>query len=350
MEVLLDLLSRKLRPTVLVLEDMQWADEATLDVVTFLGRRIERTNGLLILTYRDDPVDSDHPLRQVIGELQPGSVVRMHLDHLSAEAISTMVQDTDLDLEDVLSLTGGNPLFVEEVVASGVEAVPSSIQDTVLARASKVTPEARQILELVSVSPGDSERALVDEILDSTQEQLVECTRQGLLRVEGSTVSFRHELQRRAIESSLSTPDRRHLNRRVLTALGDRGDPSRLAHHAREAGDVSSIIEFGPNAARAAMEIESHREAVAHFRTLEPYIEQMTIPVQAALLEDWGREEFYLDDASSLALMDRAIALRRSLDDERALAGTLTFATRVNKAHLRTERALACVVEAVEIL
>ena len=350
MEVLLDLLSRKLRPTILVLEDMQWADEATLDAVTFLGRRIARTNGLLILTYRDDPIDTDHPLRQVVGELQPSSVVRMHLNQLSMEAISTMVQDTDLDLEEVVSLTGGNPLFVTEVVAAGVEAVPLSVRDSVLARASKIAPEARRILELVSVSPGDLERSLVDEILDPTQEQLAECTRQGLLRIEGDTVSFRHELQRRAIESSLGTADRRHLNKQVLTALGDPADPSRLAHHARETGDAESIIEYAPRAARAAMAIESHREAMAHFRMLEPYIVQMTVPVQAAILEDWAREEFYLDDPLSLDLLDRAIALRRSLGDDRALARTLTLAASVNKEHLRTERALACVVEAVEIL
>ncbi len=350
MEVLLDLLSRKLRPTLLVLEDMQWADEATLDTVTFLGRRIARTNGLLILTYRDDPIDTDHPLRQVIGELQPGSVVRMHLNHLSMEATSTMVQDTDLDLQEVMSLTDGNPLFVTEVVAAGVEAVPLSVQDLVLARASKIAPEARRILELVSVSPGDLERSLVDEILDPTQEQLAECTRQGLLRIEGDTVSFRHELQRRAIESSLAAAERRQLNKRVLTTLGNRRDPSRLAHHASEAGDAESIIEFAPRAARAAMAIESHREAMAHFRMLEPYIVQMTVPAQAAILEDWAREEFYLDDASSVDLLDRAIELRRSLGNDRALARTLTFAAGVDKVHHRTERALAYLVEAVEIL
>jgi predicted ATPase len=82
MEVLLELLSRKLRPTVLVIEDTQWADEATLDVIKFLGRRIVRSHSLLILTYRDGEVDGDHPLRQVIGELPPQNLVRMHLDRL----------------------------------------------------------------------------------------------------------------------------------------------------------------------------------------------------------------------------------------------------------------------------
>jgi len=120
MEVLLDLLSRSLRATVLVVEDTHWADEATLDVIKYLGRRISGTNGLLVLTYRDGEVDHDHPLRQVIGDLAPQDLVRIHLGGLSAEAIALMVEDTDLDSDQVLSLTDGNPLFVTEVAVSGV--------------------------------------------------------------------------------------------------------------------------------------------------------------------------------------------------------------------------------------
>ena len=117
METLLDLLSRK-RPTVLVLEDTQWADEATLDVIKFLGRRIGRANGLLVLTYRDGEVDMEHPLRHVIGELPPQNLVRMSLNQLSAAAVTAMIESQSLDINVVLALTGGNPLFVTEVVAS----------------------------------------------------------------------------------------------------------------------------------------------------------------------------------------------------------------------------------------
>ena len=154
MEALLDLLSRSLRPTVLVVEDTHWADEATFDVIKYLGRRIGGTNGLLVLTYRDGEVDHDHPLRQVIGDLAPEDMVRMHLGGLSSEAVASMVEDTDLDSDLVLSLTDGNPLFVVEVAASGVEGVPSSVQDSVLVRAGKLSSGARRVLDLVSVIPG----------------------------------------------------------------------------------------------------------------------------------------------------------------------------------------------------
>ncbi len=87
-------------------------------------------------------MDYDHPLRQVIGELPPQNIVRIHLDGLSARAIASMVADTGFDVDEVLALTNGNPLFVNEVVGSGVESVPPSVQDSVLARAAKLPPGA----------------------------------------------------------------------------------------------------------------------------------------------------------------------------------------------------------------
>jgi len=350
MEAVLDLLSRSLRPTVLVLEDTQWADEATLDLIKFLGRRIARTNGLLILTYRDGEVDADHPLRQVIGELPPQNLVRMSLHRLSAEAVTSMIEDESFDVDEVLALTGGNPLFVAEVLASGTAAVPLSVRDSVLARASKISSGARRIIDLVSVVPGEVERTLVDEIIQPTGEQLIECARQGLLLIDDDTVAFPHDLQRRAVESSLTSVDRRHLNQLVLTSLGDGTDPSRLVHHAREADDVEAIVRFAPNAAREAMAIQSTREAVAHFRLLEPYVERIPVTDQADILEDWAREEYYLDGAASLGLVDRAIEARRSLGDDRALARTLTFAAGIKRSHLQNDRALDFAIEAVGIL
>ncbi len=289
MEDLLDILSRGLRTTVLVIEDTHWADEASLDAIKYLGRRIASANGLLILTYRDSEVDYDHPLRQVIGDLPPRNLVRIHLETLSAQAVASMVDNSEFDLDEVMALTDGNPLFVTEVLGSGVEKVPLSVQDAVLTRAGRLSQAARGVLDVVSVIPGGSERLLVERILGSTQEELAECARQGLLSVEGDTVWFHHELTRRAVESALSLTDRQRLNGEVLAALDDLGTPSRMAHHAREADDVESIIKFAPLAAREAIAVGSHREAAAHFRSVEPYLEQLDVAERAALFDDWSR-------------------------------------------------------------
>jgi DNA-binding CsgD family transcriptional regulator len=351
MMALLDLLSRGLRSTILVIEDTHWADEATLDAVKYLGRRIARTNGLLVLTYRDGEVDYDHPLRQVIGELPSENVVRMHLEGLSAPAIAGLVGDADLDVDEILVLTGGNPLFVTEVVASGVESVPSSVQDAVLARAVKLSPGGRRLLDLVCVMPGESERPLIDSVLGPTEAHMTECVRQGLLLEDNNLVSFRHELTRRSIESALNPQNRRRINQQVLDDLrGDGADPSRLVHHAREAGDVGAIIEFAPVAARAAMVIESHREAAAHFRLLDSYLERIAETERAAIVDDWARTEYYLIGSESIELLSRAIDLHRSTGDDLSLARALTFAVRVNEISGRPELAEVASREAIAIL
>ena len=350
MEAILDLLSRSLRPTVLVLEDTQWADEATLDLIKFLGRRIARTNSLVILTYRDAEVDLDHPLRQVIGELPMQSILRMPLARLSAEAVTSMVGDESFDVDEVLALTGGNPLFVSEVLASGTDAVPLSVRDAVLARALKISPGARAVLDLVSVVPSSVERDLVDHIMSPSDDLLNESVRQGLLRVDGATLAFPHDLQRHAIESSLDAAERHDLNRQVLRALGKSADPARLVHHAREADDIDAIVTFAPRAAKAAMEIESTAEAVSHFRTLEPYLDRITINQRADIVHDWGREEYYLDNAAAVSIFDRAVDLRRVAGNEQDLARTLTMAARVNRSFARPTESLAYASEAVAIL
>ena len=115
----------------------------------------------------------------MIGDLIPQDLVRIHLGGLSAGAVALMVEDTDLDSDQVLALTAGNPLFVSEVIASGVEGVPSSVQDSVLARAAKLSSGARRLLDLVSVIPGESERSLIEIIGEPTEEQISECVPSG---------------------------------------------------------------------------------------------------------------------------------------------------------------------------
>lgn len=350
MESLLGLLSRRERPTVLVVEDTQWADEATLDVITFLGRRIARTNGVLVLTYRDGEVDGDHPLRQVIGELPPRSLVRIELRPLSAAAIAAMIGDRSHDATTILTLTGGNPLFVTEVLAAGMGVVPSSVRDAVLARAAKLSPAAGRLLRLVAVVPGGAGRPLLARVLDPSAAELDECVHQGLIVVGVEVVSFRHELQRRAVEASLEAEERRRLNRSVLDAIGDGEDPARIVHHAREAGDAEALVAHAPRAARAAVASGSHREGVAHFRTLEPHLDALEPAARASVLEGWARSEALLGGERAAELATEAIRLRRLLGDEGDLARALTLAVSVYERSSLGELAEACASEAVAIL
>ena len=140
-------------------------DEATLDVVTYLGRRIARANGMIVLSYRDGEVDCDHPLRQVTGGLPAQALLRLSLSRLSVDAVAALLLRDLVDVEQVLTLTGGNSLFVDEVRASGVDVVPSSVRDAVLAGAAGWLASAVRELELMSVVPGGVEHALVELLL-----------------------------------------------------------------------------------------------------------------------------------------------------------------------------------------
>lgn len=349
-EAMLQLLSRRLRPTVLVIEDTQWADEATLDVIKFLGRRIARTNALVVLTYRDTEVAVEHPLRQVIGDLTPASVVRIGLSPFSVGAVREMVGDRPLSVDAVMAQTDGNPLYVAEMVSWTDDDVPASIQEMVVARASKASTAARHMLDVVSVVPGEAEVDVIAGVIGPALPGLDECVRLGLLRANASAIGYVHEIQRRAIEAGL-TPDRRRiLNAAVMECLGPESDAARLVHHANEAGDAEAIIENAPRAARAAIAAESPRDALVHFSLLEPYLNLMNDEEAASVLYDWSEQAYHLHDSAALELIGRSVDRYRRIGDVVALGRALTLLSRVRMQRLQTLPALDAATEAVALL
>ena len=111
------------RPTVLVLEDLHWADESTLDLLRLLARRAEGLGTLVIGTYRDDELGPAHPLRIVVGELKSTtSVLRLRLPALSPDAVHALAAPLGVDADALYANTAGNPFFVTEALAGGGEA------------------------------------------------------------------------------------------------------------------------------------------------------------------------------------------------------------------------------------
>jgi len=110
--------------TVLVLEDVHWADEATLDVIRLLGRKVEGVPALVLVSYRDE-LDRVHPLRVLAGELSTSQAVRrLRVDPLSPDAVARLAAPHGVDAEVLYRRTGGNPFFVTEVLAAGGEEIP----------------------------------------------------------------------------------------------------------------------------------------------------------------------------------------------------------------------------------
>jgi DNA-binding CsgD family transcriptional regulator/tetratricopeptide (TPR) repeat protein len=322
-----ELLRRSLRPTVMVVEDVHWADESTLDLIRFLGRRVDQTNSLLILTYREDAVNVDHPVRVVLVDLAPDAVEVMSLDPLTKSTVSQMAGD-GWDADELWRLTGGNPFFVTQLVSTGPTSVPVSIRDAVTARVLRLSDAGRGLVELVSVAPGRLGLTVVEEILGDPWEAIEECERVGILEVHENTLAFRHELARSVIEAELSTVRRRDLNRDVLRVSESRGgDIAVCAHHARETGDADAILRLVPEAARRAAELESHREALSHLRALEPFLSELEVPQLADHYELWAREEYLGGGPDAETLIDKAVELRRQLGERASLGRTLLVAS-----------------------
>src|SRR5713101_378577 len=198
----LDELQKSAIPSVGVFEDVHWADEATLDLIKFLGRRILSLAALFIVTYRDDELSRDHPLWSVIGDLPGKAVARLRLTPLSEQAVTYLAHQAHRSAEQLYAITGGNPFFVTEVLASETSGTPLTVRDAVLARVARLSPAARPLLELASVVPTRSERWLLEAVLGAAAPALEDCLTSGMLTLDQTTVAFRHEIARRAVEST----------------------------------------------------------------------------------------------------------------------------------------------------
>ena len=259
---MLEMLRERRAPVVLVLDDVQWADGATLDLLRYLGRRMEGTRALLVLSYRDDALASDHPLLGVLGGLPSKGCVRISLAPLSRSAVAELARRAGRSAHGLHRTTQGNPFFVTELLAGDPRALPASVRDAVLARAAPLPPEARDVLELASVAPVQIEIGLLDAVVDDAHAAIAACTKGGLLNLEGGALRFRHELARRAIEVSLPAGRAAALHAAVFDALSVRGAPAvRLVHHAAQAGLSGAVLTLAPQAAREAARASAHRQA-----------------------------------------------------------------------------------------
>jgi len=254
-------------PALVVFEDMQWADEATLDLVKYLGRRIHRTCVMLALSYRDEEIGPRHPLRFVIGDLPRAHTHRLALAPLSESAVATLAARAGRSSQDLYGITGGNPFFVTEVLAADADSIPATVRDAVLARVARLPPAARELAELVSVVPGRTEHWLLDEAAAPQASTIDSCLAIGMLRHDDGSLAFRHELARRALEDSLSPLHQQSLHSRVLAVLAARPAiaTARLAHHAAGARRAQDVLRFAPAAAAQAATVGAHREAVSHY-------------------------------------------------------------------------------------
>ncbi len=296
--LLLDQLRAPGAACAVVIEDVHWADEATLDLVRFVARRLRDAAVLLVVSYRDDELAPDHPLRVVLGEVAPlRSTRRITLAPLSRRAVRGLAEGCGVEPEELYRLTGGNPFFVSEVIRTGGAGIPRSASDVVLARVAQVSEQARLALDCAALIGTRVEPELLSAVSGCPPAAVDEVVGCGLLVSDAAVLRFRHELARLAIERAVAVHRRAPRHARILAALQARGctDDARLAHHAEAAGDGSAVLRFASAAARRASVLGSHREAAAQYERALRFAEGLDVAALAELYDALAGEYALID-------------------------------------------------------
>ena len=307
------------QPTVLVIEDVHWADEATLDVITVLARRIRSLPVLLVLTCRDGEAPRGHPVQAAVSATRPGESVFLPLAPLSEDAVASLSGE---GAADVFTATGGNPFYVTELLASRTaDDLPPSIANAVRGRVSRLAEEERRLVELVSVVPNRVATSVLDAVLPDWPAAAEEPERRQLLEVGPRYVRFRHELARNAIRSSVPIAARRRLHAQILEALvAADADPASIVHHAEAAGAEAVVAGYALTAARRAAALESNREAYSHYRRASNFVDRLSAAERATVLEELAGAAYAvgrLEDA--FPAIERAIAGFKELGNDAAV-------------------------------
>ena len=312
---------------VVVLEDIHWADEATLDLLRSLARRIRELPVLILATYREDELATSYPLRVALGELAvQRNTRRVSLVPLSPRAVEIMAAGSGLDAAQLYQATGGNPFYVTEVMQTGLDRVPPSARDAVLARAARLGPAARGVLHAAALIGATVEPVLLERAAATSPEMVDELAESGLLVAEGAALRFRHEIARRAVEESIPGHRLPAIHARILAALRDTGreDHSQLAFHAEAAGDGPAALHHATLAGRRAVQFGSHREAAAQFERALRFAGDEPARALATRYDDLATELGVIDSLGSAAdACQRALELWRETGDRLREGDTL---------------------------
>lgn len=352
LDAILELLDTGRPATVAIVEDVHWADGATLDVLKFLGRRIDRMSTVLIVTYREEEVGPDHPIRLLVGDLPAAGVHRIGLKPLSPAAVASLGSDYTGSPDELYSATGGNPFLVSEALAVPGLSASAGVKDAVRVRASRLSSRARHLAELVAVVPTQVERELLRGIVELSTEALEECHQRGLVQYDDTWVWYRHELVRKAMHDSLADEHRRGLNASILDGLiSAEADVARIVHHAGQAANIEVLAEFAPIAARQAAAAGSHQEALTHFRIAAGHMSGSSGATQAKLLSEYAIECYLGDEpAEALEVSRSALELWRELGNAEGQGEVLRWQSRFHWWLGHAEAAEQTGTAAVEVL
>jgi DNA-binding CsgD family transcriptional regulator/tetratricopeptide (TPR) repeat protein len=328
----LDELRGKNQTTILIFEDVHWADEATLDLIKYFSRRVTLVNCLFIVTYRDDDADKDLRLRTIMGEIPAQQQTRMKIQRLSMDSVEALAKNSHLEAGEVYRLTRGNPFYVKEILAHYSPGIPENIKDSILSVFYAQPERVRNLWQQISTLSGKVDIKLLELIIPNLYTEIEQCIKSGVLLMEEHHLMFKHELYRKTIEENLTAYKRIQLNSRVLDVLlsnreGDR-DLALIVHHAKNSHNKPVVAEFAPIAARDAAIHGAHYEAAKLLMTAIQYSDAKE-NVLAELYEQYAYE-CYLTNQISAAIdaQKKALSVWADKDEKIKVGSSLRLLSR----------------------
>ena len=359
---LLEAVTRQ-RRALLVLDDLHWAPAPTLLLLRHLARSERRLRVMTLVTYRDTELDRGGPLARVLADLRrDGSVEALRIRGLEERAVAALLDAADEPAFDerlarrIAIDTGGNPLFIREVVAHLIESgrseivVPEELRQVIEQRVARLSEPARRALRVGAVVGPTFSVPIVERVISDEPEvidALDEAASAGLLAEAGhGDYSFAHALVRQTIYDGLGTARRMRLHRQVGEALEASRDapPEALAHHfAAAASDdqARKAASYALTAGRSAVRRAGYDEAAAHYERGLHALEAAGRPdekLRRELLLALGRTHYEpLPDLSQLPSwiwrrLPRAGKIAVALLPAVVIALVLAFGPRVERA------------------
>jgi DNA-binding CsgD family transcriptional regulator/tetratricopeptide (TPR) repeat protein len=339
----------------IIFEDIHWADEATLDFIKFMARRIARIHCLFILTYRDNEIHSRHPLRNVLGQLPADSFTRLQLSPLSKQAVDKMAGEKGYSGEDVYSISGGNPFYVNEILASYSPGIPDNIKDSILSVYNLQDKKTKQVWEILSVLPTGFELKYLEKIDPGYAEGVENSLDTKILVLNEGMIFFKHELYRRTIESSLSPLVRVALNKKILNlfleSFQQNNETERIIHHAKNANEYELVERYAPLAARQAAAVGAHIEASKLYFSAIEYYHGNDKNKLVEFYESYAYE-CYLTNKHKEAIIytTRSLNLWKEKNDQEKIGNCMRFLSRLWWFEGNQKQAESYSVQSIEVL
>jgi len=327
-------------PTALAVEDVQWSDAATRDLITFVVRNLSTERFLLVLTLRTDDRRPEAAVEAWLAELSRDlRHVRIDLERLGSDDTARQVEAilgapiTSRVARTLWERTEGNPFFVEELVAAGATEsrarVPATLADTLVARLADLPRDTRRLLEALAVVARPADDRLLAPILGAEEATVAEALRPALdlhlVRIDDrDRIRFRHALLREVVAARMLPGERRRLHDAAARTLEARpgladdptGAAAELARHWAGADRPTEAYHASVDAAHAASAVFAHEDTGDHLRRAIELADRLPPddrPTREELVQllQWASDAMDLagDAAGSIDLARRALEL-----------------------------------------